>query len=259
MDTTPSDPVEYFGPLNITIPPLSIKMRGMSVVHIEGVLYVCGGYTENAPSQDCFRYVLASNSSEWEHYTTFTGLGGQHPAIAFPTCNFFWYLTNRIQLVDAYTGFLTSFDIRVGNSGCAVGNGSHSVYIKYDNSSVLMNSDPLSPYNWTTVTTLNSTVNNAGCLWLGNTIYVTGGLERADKMQLINTDTFEVTLGAKMPIQSSSHSMGIIDGNPAVFGGYDNNVQYVSTIYVYDTATNTWSLSDRSLPEGAINMGAVTF
>ena len=236
-------------------------MRGISVVHIEGVLYVCGFYTEDPESQHCFRYVLASNSSEWEHHTTFKGPGGQHNAIAFPTCNFFWYLTNKIQQVGAHLGFITSFDISVGNSGCAVGNGSHSVYIKYDNSSVLMNSDPLSPYNWTTVTTLNATVMRAGCLWLGNTIYVTGGLDSstAYKTQLINTDTFEVTLGAEMPIPSFAHSMGIIDGNPAVFGGSSNNDIYVSTIYVYDTATNTWSLSDRSLSQTAIEMGAVSF
>ena len=233
------------------------------MVHINGVLYSCGGYTANGESKVCYKYDLASNSSSWENFMVPTGVGDQHPAVAFPTYDFFWYLSSKILQVPVNGGNTTSFDIELGNGGCAVGNGSHSVFIGKHNSSVLMNSDPLSPNNWTKIANIKTSLFYGGCLWLGNTIYVTGGFSSdtfklISKTQLINTDTFEVTLGADVPIQVASHAMGIIDGNPAVFGGH-NGGSPLSTIYVYDSATNTWSLSDRSLPQAAMYSGAVTF
>ena len=233
------------------------------MVHINGVLYSCGGYTANGESKACYKYDLTSNSSSWENFMVSTGVGGQHPGVAFPTYDFFWYLSSKILQVPMNGGNTTSFDINLGNSGCAVGNGSHAVFIGDNNSSVMMNSDPLSPNNWTKIATINTRLFSGGCLWLGNTIYVTGGVDSdigklISKTQLINTDTFEVTLGADVPTQVGFHVMGIIDGNPAVFGGF-NGESLLSTIYVYDSATNTWSLSDRSLPQTTIYSGAITF
>ena len=256
--------VEYFGPLNITIPPLSIKCSTPAVVHINGVLYSCGGTIENfETSQACYKYDLASNSSVWENFTSLTGgETNDQPAVAFPTCDFFWYFNRHIEQVPLNGGNITTFDWGKGFLGCAVGNGSNTVLIPAFKSSVLMNSDPLSPQNWTTIATLKPDIVSNGCLWLGNTIYVTGGLSyftgrSVNKTYLINTDTFEVKLGADMPYPIYNHAMGIIDGNPAVFGGY--NGSYLSSIYVYDSATNTWSLSDRSLPQRMQGVGIVTF
>ena len=126
-----------------------------------------------------------------------------------------------------------------------------------------MNSDVSTPITWTTVTEVNDVFLARGCLWLGNTIYVTGGFATGaigiDTMELINSDTFEVTLGAPLPVGVWNHEMGVIDGLPAVFGGFATGYLVLSSIYIYDHDTNTWSLSDRSVPGGRAVFGSATF
>ena len=126
-----------------------------------------------------------------------------------------------------------------------------------------MNSDASNPINWTTVTEVNDVFLARACLWLGNTIYVTGGFADGaigiDTMELINSDTFEVTLGAPLPVGVWHHGMGVIDGLPAVIGGYTTGYYILSSIYIYDHDTNTWSLSDRSVPGGRTLFGSATF
>ena len=248
--------VEYFGPLNITIPRLSVAVYYNTAVYINGKLYSCCGWPSNGA---CYKYVLTANSGSWETFTTIPGNDWLNPSVAFD--DFFWYFNEQIRQVPVNGGNVTSYDWGFGRHGCAVGNGSHSVMIQFMKSSVLMNIDPSSPTIWTTVVELNTTVGYSGCLWFGNTIYVTGGLDassqRINTTQLINTDTFELTLGAPLPVAVFYPGMGVIDGKPAVIGG--NNGTYLSTIYVYDSCTNSWSLSDRSLPGGRAYFGSVTF
>ena len=250
--------VEYFGPLNITIPPLSVAVYGNTAVYINGTLYSCGGYSANGA---CYKYDLAANSGSWVRFTTIPGDSQHSPAVAFD--DFFWYFNNQIQQVPVNGSSVTSYDWGLGYQGCAVGNGSHTVVIQSANRSVLMNSDASTPINWTTVTEINDVLLARGCLWLGNTIYVTGGFDiganAIDTTELINSDTFEVTLAAPLPVGVWNHKMGVIDGLPAVFGGYTTGYLVLSSIYIYDYDTNTWSLSDRSVPGGRTLFGSATF
>ena len=252
--------VEYFGPLNITIKPFSNKGFNNAAVYVNGTLYSCGGTAGPA----CYRYDLESNSSSWESFTTIPGNAENNPAVAFQ--QFFWYFNDKIRQVPVKGGNITSYDWGLGYHGCAVGNGSHTVMIQYLNRSVLMNSDPSTPTNWTTVVELNTAVYWCGCLWLGNIIYVTGGLEASggqiDTTQLFNTDTFDLKLGAPLPKSIYYHRMGVIDGKPAVIGGFNGfgfGLSYLSSIYVYDYCTNTWSLSDRSLKTATSRFGSIIF
>ena len=249
--------VKYFGPLNITIPPLSVPLYGNTAVYIKGTLYSCGAYRGNGT---CYKYNLAANSCSWENFTTIPGDQYTHPAVAFD--DFFWYFNEQIRQVSVNGGSVTSYDWGLGSHGCAVGNGSHTVVIQKWNSSVLMNTDNSSPFIWTKVVELNTAVRISGCLWFGNTIYVTGGWNATfygiNTTQLINTDTFKLTLGAPLPLAIWDHGMGVIDGKPAVIGGSSNS-GLLSSIYVYNSSTNTWSLSNHSLHGGLRTFGSVTF
>ena len=253
--------MEYFGPCNITIPPLSVAVVNNAAVHINGTLYSCVSKNSRA----CYKYNLVANCGTWEPFTTIAGFvisspEFSPPAVAFE--DFFWIFDNKIRQVPINGSSVTSFDWQYGMSGCAVGNGSHTVMIQLANSSVLMNSDPTTPTIWTIVAELKILMAYGGCLWHGNTIYVTGGVDdelyAISTTQLINTDTFEVTLGAPLPIVVYLHGMGVIDGNPAVFGGRMGG-DCLSTIYVYDNSTNTWSLSARSLTQAVAEFGSVTY
>ena len=250
--------VEYFGPLNITIPPLSTAVSGSTAIYVNGTLYNCGGYPSNG---DCYKYDLTADSGSWETFTNIPGSTAHNPGVAFS--DFFWVFNDQIRQVAVNGGNVTSYDWGLGFYGRAVGNGSHTVVIQNTRGSVLMNSDPSTPTEWTTVAELNTPVNFCGCLWLGNTIYITGGHNDSDNeidtTQLINTDTFEVTLGAPLPVEMWHHGMGVIDGLPAVIGGYTGWNIPLSSIYVYDSGTNTWTLSDRSLSEALADFGSVTF
>ena len=249
--------VEYFGPLNITIPPLRGALTIMTAAYLNGILYGCGGSGTSGAA--CFKYDLAADSGSWENLTTIPFRIPASDAVAFD--DFFWYFTDHIMQVPVNGSSVTSYDWSLDNFGCAVGNGSHTVIIQRYNSSVLINNDPSSPMNWTTAVELNTAIGYCGCLWLGNTIYVTGGFSQnglTNLTQLINTDTFEVTLGVELPIPLSGHKMGVIDGRPAVIGA-DINGFYSSAIYVYDSCTNTWSLSEQSLPAGLKFFASVTF
>ena len=257
MDSSYSEvaAVLYFGPLNITIPSLSVAVDSNTAVYINGTLYSCGGSTGA-----CYKYDLAENSGTWEMFTTISGWAKLMPAVAFD--DFFWYFNEKIREVPVNGNSVTSYEWGLGYHGCAVGNGSHSLVIQYLNSSVLMNSDPSFPNNWNTVVELNEAVHQCGCMWFGNTIYVTGGVNATSQaintVQLINTDTFELTLGAPLPITIFEHKMGVIDGKPAVIGGV-NTFGILSSIYVYDSSNNTWSLSSHSLSGGRKDFGSVTF
>ena len=250
--------VEYFGPLSITIPPLSVAVYGSAAVYIDGTLYSCGGSTWDGA---CYKYDLAANSGTWENFTTIEGYSVGNFAVAFD--DFFWYFNEKIRQVPVNGGSVTSYDWGYGDIVCSLGNGSHSVVILYSDSSVLMNSDTSFPTSWTTVVELNTVFGYCGCLWFGNTIYVTGGYDspggyQVNTTQLINMDTFELTLGAPLPVRVAFHGMGVIDGKPAIIGGESNSV-ISSYIYVYDYPTNTWSLSDRSLSRQRSFFGSVTF
>ena len=250
--------VEYFGPLrNINIPPLSVAVDQNAVVYINGTLYSCGGSGSNGT---CYTYDLDSNSVSWDTFTTIPGKIYRNPALAFD--DFFWYINEELRQVPVNGSSVTTYDWSYGGTDCAVGNGSHSVMILYKKSSVLMNTDPTTPTIWNTVLELNTNVSYCGCLWFGNTIYVTGGYDATgyaiNTTQLIDTDTFEVTLGAQLPVTITGHGMGIIDGAPAVFGGLNGSIP-VSTIYVYDNTTDIWSLSGLSLPQELSWFGSVTF
>ena len=254
-----SDAVEYFGPLNITIPPLPFKVYGTGAVYIDGTIYNCGGYNVNLDiSTACYKYNLAANSGSWEKFTDVSGISIPQPVVAYD--DFFWYFTRIITQVPVNGSSVSTFDWSFGRGGCAVANGSHTVLIQSNNTTVLMNANPRTPTSWTTFATLNFAFEGSACLWLGNTIYVTGGTGEdpiyPNVTQLINTATFEVTLGAELPVGVVSHRMGVIDGNPAVFGGSSNGDTF-STIYVYNNCT--WSLSDLSLPQGLSSFGSVTF
>ena len=246
--------VEYFGPLNITIPPLNAAVDGNTAVYVNGTIYNFGG-----SNGACYKYDLSVNSGSWETCTIILGYSYLSPAVAFD--DFVWYFNYQILQVPVNGGSVTSYNWGLGLHGCAVGNGSHSVMIQYMKSSVLMNSDPSTPTIWTTVVELNTAVEYCGCLWFGNTIYVTGGRNASSKTtnttKLINTDTFELTIGAPLPVAVYLHEMGVIDGKPAVIGGY--NGTYLSTIYVYDYCTNIWSLSARSLSQALTRFASVTF
>ena len=254
--------VEYFGPLNITIPPLSVPMIENTAVYINGALYSCGGRTIDAYDNHCYKYDLATHSGTWNTFTIIPGnLFSGNPAVSFN--DFFWYFNEEIQQVPVNGGNVTSYNWGLGKQGCAVGNGSHAVMIGRKNSTVLMNSDPSFPTRWTTVVELDTAVQNCGCLWFGNTIVVTGGANANGQAiattQLINMDTFVMTLGAPLPGAIHYHRMGVIDGKPSVFGGIIPGFGISSLIYVYDSGTNTWSLSVRSLPGGLAFFGLATF
>ena len=250
--------VEYYGPQSITIPPLSAAAYLNSAVYINGTLYSCGGFTSRSK---CNKYNLAANSSSWENMTNIltTKFEYSGPLVAFD--EFFWYFgISSIMQVPVNGSHEVLYHWQYGATTCVVGNGTHTVVVKHTNSSVLMNTDSSSPTNWTTVVYLNTPVYACGCLWFGNTIYVTGGVnasfEVLNTTQLINTDTFELTLGAPLPVAVGGHRMGVIDGKPAVIGGTDG-LNYFSDIYVL--CRGTWILSEQSLPGGLAFFGSVTF
>ena len=249
--------VEYFGPLDITIPRLSALIRIKTAAYVDGILYGCG--RQRNYIEACFKYELAADSGSWDLFMTIPFSTMFSNAVAID--DFFWYFSDKIIQVPVHGNNVISYGWSLGSQGCAVGNGSHTVIIQNYNSSVLINKDPSSPYHWTTAVVLNTAVSACGCLWLDNTIYVTGGMvinDRTNLTQLINTNTFTVTLGAALPVSLAYHGMGVIDGRPAVIGGIMNKGAS-SAIFVFDSSANTWSLSEESLSAELSYFASVTF
>ena len=139
-----SDAVEYFGPLNITIPPLPYKTDETGTVYINGTIYSCGGNVDGfTPNKACYKYNLAANSGSWENFTGLIVRSDSQPAVDFD--DFFWYINAQIIQVPVNGSNVSTFNWRWGTSGCAVGNGSHTVVIQFLNETVLMNANPLTP------------------------------------------------------------------------------------------------------------------
>ena len=252
--------VEYFGPLNITIPPLSTLQVIKTAAYVNGTLYVCG--TQNGDMDVCCKYDLAAASGSWDLLTTIPSTNNDHNksnAAAFK--NFFWYFTNKMIQVPVDGSSVTSYDLNLGINPCVASNGSNTIIITGLDSSLMINSNTSSPEIWRTDVKLTENLHSCGCLWLGNTIYVTGGEDETASTKvthLIKSDTFEVTLGDPLPVAITDHGMGVIDGRPAVIGGIINGV-YSSAIYVHDSSSHTWLLSNQSLPAARASFVSVTF
>ena len=254
--------VRYYGPCKIEIPRISETMYSNGVVYINGTLYSCGGRDEYRP-RACYKYNLSAHSDSWEYFTTIPGKTSFGSAVAFN--DFFWYFNDEIQQVSVNDGSVKSFSWNHTSVACAVGNGSHSVVITNLNSSVLMYGNSSSPLSWRTVVELDTAVRECGCLWFGNTIYVTGGVDSSNNRlrttQLINTNTFQLTQGPLLSRAVSSHGMGVIHGEPAVIGGIEGKGNEILTkdIYVHDSRRKYWYNRRPSLPYPLGKINPVTF
>lgn len=114
---------------------------------------------------------------------------------------------------------------------------------------------------WSThATTLPKKIANHSCVATVDGIYITGGLDDSGNI-LADTYLFDPVAGtvtAKSPMNTArmNHATAELNGKIYVFGG-DNGTTALDSIEEYDPATDTWTVSSITLPQGMTGIRAV--
>lgn len=118
-------------------------------------------------------------------------------------------------------------------------------------------------FAWSSLTANLYNRSRPGGSWVGTKYYLIGGELSSGQWGFTRADTVEIFDGITGGWTSSASSMPTpvsnIMGSTAavgskiyVFGGYDENAGYSDQVQIYDTLTDSWSVSPASIPTGGL-------
>lgn len=147
---------------------------------------------------------------------------------------------------------------------CVVTNRTHTfaIGVGLDFDEVWVNKNPSRPAKWEKVTNLLESRRGHACLWLGSDIFVTGGRDGdyngIDSVVVINVADMTSRTSSPMVYSREDHQMAILQGKPAVLGGYSSRVP-TNTIEVYDASVDEWQTLDYTMKEKRANFGVAHY
>ena len=263
-DRVTAKAIMYRNGRTVALPDLPHPLSAASLMVYKDKVRLCGGYFKRSHhSKDCFQLSIFNALSKWEKTAELP---------------FEMYARMTVQVLDQMWVFYDS-DIyvmkqtgrakvikwphdTVSHYSCAQSNGVVTVIIPDKSRHVYINSDATWPGSWTIHATLPTGLHRRSCLMIGSLFYVTGGNNGATyskETYVIDIEERErVTRVGDLLTARHSHTMGVIDGAAAVFGGW-NVIKYFDDTEIFHTNTNKWHASDIKMVEPSGDIAAVSF
>ena len=242
------------------LPDLPHPVEEASLTFNKGKARLCGGQTNNISySKQCYELSIFATSPKWEKFADLPVAMTGHSSIQVRDDMWVFYRTKTY--VVSQTGNTMQFKWPHGAIppySCAETNGVSTILIPGQSRDVYINSDVTSPETWQKFATLPTGPRGRSCLLLGLVMYVTGGGDPAvQESYMINIETGSVKKVSDLLAGRRYHGMCVIDGAPAVFGGY--NGTFIDSTEIFDVATETWRASNIKMVEQSYDVASVSF
>ena len=225
-------------------------------------VFMCGGGTGSTVA-DC--YMLDTREAPtWKSVTQLQTAMSEHSGVAIGDHIWFVYMS---AVYDYHTTSGISREYSVPFSyawgHCAVSNGTHSYVIGVgsDHTEIWVNTIPSIPSKWKMVSRLPMTKRYMSCLWFEDEIYIPGG--RDSSGHLNNAFAMDVKTHSIRPLGFLNQARAgarcmVIDCKPAIVGGWVKG-KALSSIELYDEATDSWEVYKLSLQTARSSFGLVQF
>ena len=237
------------------LPDLHHNMEATTLTAVGTVIYHCGGARSphgRRLMSDCRKLNIEDRNPKWQSTTSLPKAMYGHTAVAVSSHIWFAYESHLYDL-DTQGSYFKSYRLpfQFKNFHCAVSNSSHSFIIGVGayNDEVWINRYHNDPSVWDRFATIGTGRRYLACLLHGDNIYVSGGYKWSRslaRVEVINTKTRNVKRIKSMNNVRRSHTMMVLDDKPAAVGGYGIEGNLAS-IEVYDSKTDKWHYSSRSL------------
>ena len=251
------------------LPDLPHPVSAASLTVYKDKLRMCGGYinASHIASKECFQLSIFNTLSKWEKGADLPVKMRNHNSVQVLDDMWVFY-ENKIYVMPQ-TGNVTVIPWRHGTFpelSCALTNGVCTVVIPDKSRDVFINSDSTSPGSWVKLAMLPTGLERRSCLMMGSFIYVTGGHTPANATEIASNETYVIDIEGRGSVTRVgdqltarwAHAMGVIDGAPAVFGGWDG-VKYLDDTEVFDTKTKMWRASDIKMAVPSASIGSISF
>ena len=232
----------------VKLPDLPDAVKDASMTFSDNKVHVCGGLTKVGATSACFQLNVFQTKPKWEKYGELPKQMYAHQSVQ---------VLDDTWVFDAGNVYVVprSGSIRVirwpypmvgADFNCVRSNGVNTIVIPYFSTGVYINSIPTSPQSWVRLATLPSTLRWRSCLMVGSLIYVTGGRPLSDNsLSLKESYVIDIENGGRLEKVGNlltgrfHHAMGLVDGEPAVFGGFDGK-KFIDSVETFDSGTRTW-------------------
>jgi hypothetical protein len=207
--------------------PLGAPAMG---VYSYSELFAIGGYTGTAYTSTVYRMVLSAGTWSTYNYSSVAARASTAYTVAGSTVTY---------LLGGYNSTSGALDTN----------------IKYDTS----------PFTYSSaLAAIPGGARQAGCaVTVGADVYLFGGVGTSGVTSTSyayhpTDNTWDVK--AAMPTGRAGHGCAYVNSKVYVFGGYDTSNAMLSTIDIYDPATNTWATSNKpSMTTPVAFAGVVTY
>ena len=247
------------------LPDLPYAVFGHSLTVYKDKVRLCGGVANGDPSNKCFQFDLFQTSPKWEKIAELPIKMYAHSSVQ--VLDDMWVFYGNNIYVIPQTGSLTVIPWPHGSLprySCAQTNGVNTIVIPNESRDVFINSDATSPQSWVKLATLPTGLTWRSCLMMGLLIYVTGGTTSWNGIGVKESYVIDIEKRGSVKRVGDLltgrcwHAMGVIDGAPAVMGGWDGN-KNLDSIEVFDVKSETWQEILTKLHAPAHALASVSF
>lgn len=247
------------------LPNLPYSIHHASLTVYKGTVRLCGGIVdETRLSSDCLQFSIF-NTLQWEKSGTLPQYMHDHRGVQ--VLDDMWAFNEDHIYVVPQTGNVTVIRWPHETSlrySCAQTNGVITIVLPNQSKDVYINLNATTPQSWIKLAKLPAGLEWRSCFLMGSTFYVTGGWI-ADS-NTYSKETYVIDIEKEGSVQRvgdllaarRTHSMGVVDGAPAVFGGW-NGKKYVEGTEIYDTATKKWRSSRVKMVTPSARIASISF
>ena len=234
----------------VNLPDLPDAVEEASMTFSDNKVHVCGGETKVGTTSACFQLNVFQTipKPKWEKYGELPKRMRDHQIVQ--VLDETWVFHARYIFVMPRRGSIREirwpYSMNWDTFSCVQSNGVNTIVIPNFSVDVYINSIPTSPQSWVKLATLPYPLRWRSCLMVGSLIYVTGGRPiQIGSRSLKDSYVIDIENGRRLTklgnllTGRSVHAMGFIDGEPAVFGGYEGK-KYIDSVEIFDSGTKTW-------------------
>ena len=247
------------------LPDLPYPISAASLTVYKGFVSLCGGYRLGSQiSKDCLQLNIFNTFASWKKIVRLPIEMYAHSSVQ--VLDKMWFFSDYNIYVVTQTGRATVIKWpraygTVPKYSCAQSNGVITVVIPDRSRHVYINKVASSPGSWAILATLPTGLHRRSCLMMGSLFYVTGGWNGAT----YSKETYEIYIENFGSVERVgdlltarySHSMGVIEGEPAVFGG--DGGKCLDDTEILDTNTQKWRAGSVKMAMPSGDIASVSF
>ena len=240
------------------------KEHGYPLVLVDSRIYICGGYPFN---DKCYVLDTKEINPTWYEIPGIQAFVPMslHAGLAMGTNIWFVYIDTLYEY-DTITGIIVmhSLPFIFSFSNCAVANTEHSYFLGAGDyrDEIWMNAYPSDPTQWIKVGMLESRRGGLSCVLIGDEIYIQGGQSpghiSSKETYAFNIKSASLRRLSDMVVARAFAKAMILDCGPAVVGGLSGKTP-ISSIEVYNLATDEWTVSGLELQYPRYHFGLIQF